>query len=239
MFCKAPSRRLVVEPNISTTTSHSNNLFKAMRRNDTDRNGALRYNRLLGSLQTAAKCAFFAAFVACKSAGIAPPPKSTLPPPLPTVTAVLPEEGGSVRVIALSCMSWSTNLLSHVEGNAMIYLEHSRAQTAYKLYLVNAAYKLWRGNGLSSNVFLITNVVAASEAITMRTPWHIDLRKFAFCSEGNCFIFSTTFLSFSRECACRDEQRVQAGASDWPKLYYNPAIQQEIQTWKFGLSPRS
>jgi len=185
-------------------------------------------------LKFAASLVGLAILAACRSDG----PKSAegpLPPPLPTVTVFLPERDSKLRLISLSSMIISTNILSQVDINARILVKHSPAQTAYNLYLVNAAYELWRGAPLRSNVFLITNRIASAQSVAIRTPWQFDLRGYQFCAETNCFIFSTTSLGFSNECSCPERDRLQADASDWPKLYYRHEIQRQMQMWRFGL----
>jgi len=195
-------------------------------------------NNCLYSLRNVWSLAVLFAFVACKSTEAPTLSKAAMAPPLPTVTAVLPEDGANVRVISLSSMTWNSNLLSHIEENRMIFKEHSHAQTVYKLYLLNAAYELWRGNAVASDVFLITNEVKPAAIVRVRTPWQLDLRQYEFCTDTNCFIFSTTFVGFSNECTCRREHRVRAQASDWPTLYNRPTIQQEIRKLKFGVPSR-
>jgi len=160
------------------------------------------------------------------------------PPPLPALTAFFPDEGSNVRIISLSSMMLGTNLLSRIEDNARVFVERSPAQTAYKLYLLNAAYELWRAAPLRSNVCVLTNGVVSGESAIARTPWQIDLRRYQFCVDTNCFLFSTATIGFSRACNCPNEKTLEAGASDWPKLYYTPDIQQNVQMWRFGFPRR-
>lgn len=152
-------------------------------------------------------------------------------PPLPTVTAVFPEQSADVRVISLSTMIWKTNLLDHFEANRMVFLKNSPAQAAYKLFLLNAAYRLWHHDSLETNVYILTNYVKIGSAETFALPWHFDMRNYDYCREEGCVMFRGSAISFSGDCTCPRSVQIHATATNWPQFYSSPIVWTNVAKW--------
>ena len=157
----------------------------------------------------------------CSTASVKPPPPHPAAITRPVVTVSFPKNEEVDVVYRLYSLGEDRDqILQSLFSGIVLSLPESPAQIAYKLFLIDAAWKRHFGvTTASGNAILISSSLCLAETDHGTDDWSFDFRQFSSSDPPGSLKFKENQLAVSPELRTTDLKFHQRRPEEWGSIY--------------------